>query len=83
VILIIRCGETPRELVHRAHQALLDVNARIFGVVLNRVDVTQDGYSYYSYYRYYYAGGRDDEEAASELDRPEGTESRPSSEEAS
>jgi succinoglycan biosynthesis transport protein ExoP len=83
VILIIRCGETPRELVHRAHQALLDVNARIFGVVLNRVDVTQDGYSYYSYYRYYYAGGRDDEEAASESDRPEGTESRPSSEGAS
>ncbi len=54
VILIIRCGETPRELVHRAHQALLDVNARIFGVVLNRVDVTQDGYSYYYYYRYYW-----------------------------
>ncbi|MCS6816734.1 MAG: polysaccharide biosynthesis tyrosine autokinase [Blastocatellia bacterium] len=60
VILIIRCGETPRELVHRAHQALLDVNARIFGVVLNRVDVTQDGYSYY--YRYYYASDREAEE---------------------
>jgi capsular exopolysaccharide synthesis family protein len=63
VILIIRCGETPRELVHRAHQALLDVNARIFGVVLNRVDVTQDGYSYYHYYRYYYAGDREAEES--------------------
>lgn len=63
VILIIRCGETPRELVHRAHQALLDVNARIFGVVLNRVDVTQDEYSYY-YYRYYYAGDREVEEPA-------------------
>jgi len=63
VILIIRCGETPRELVHRAHQALLDVNARIFGVVLTRVDVTQDGYSYYHYYRYYYAGDREAEES--------------------
>lgn len=54
VILVIRCGETPRELVHRAKQSLDDVNAKIFGVVLNRVDVNQDGYYYY-YYRYYYA----------------------------
>ena len=54
VILVIRCGETPRELVHRAKQSLEDVNAKIFGVVLNRVDVQQDGYYYY-YYRYYYA----------------------------
>jgi len=77
VILIIRCGETPRELVHRAHQALLDVNARIFGVVLNRVDVTQDGYSYY-YYRYYYAGDREVEEPT-----PAIAEDRPPSEEAS
>ncbi len=76
VILIIRCGETPRELVHRAHQALLDVNARIFGVVLNRVDVTQDGYSYY-YYRYYYASDREVEEPA-----PAIAEDRSSSEEA-
>lgn len=80
VILIIRCGETPRELVHRAHQALLDVNARIFGVVLNRVDVTQDGYSYY-YYRYYYAGDR---EVAESAERPEAIgEDRSSSEGAS
>jgi len=53
VILVIRCGETPRELVHRAKQSLEDVNAKIFGVVLNRVDVNRDGYYYY-YYRYYY-----------------------------
>lgn len=53
VILVIRCGETPRELVHRARQSLDDVNAKIFGVVLNCVDVNQDGYYYY-YYRYYY-----------------------------
>ncbi|MBI3952214.1 MAG: polysaccharide biosynthesis tyrosine autokinase [Acidobacteria bacterium] len=54
VIMVIRCGETPRELVHRAKQSLEDVNAKIFGVVLNRVNVQQDGYYYY-YYRYYYA----------------------------
>jgi len=54
VILVIRCGETPRELVHRAKQSLEDVNAKIFGVVLNRVDVNRDGYYYYYYYRYYY-----------------------------
>lgn len=54
VILVIQCGETPRELVQRAKQSLEDVNAKIFGVVLNRMDVGQDGYYYY-YYRYYYA----------------------------
>ncbi|MCS6803580.1 MAG: polysaccharide biosynthesis tyrosine autokinase [Acidobacteriota bacterium] len=52
VIMVIRCGRTPRDLVHRAKQSLDDVNAKIFGVVLNRVDVNQDGY--YHYYRYYY-----------------------------
>jgi capsular exopolysaccharide synthesis family protein len=54
VIMVIRCGQTPRDLVHRAKQSLDDVNAKIFGVVLNRVDVNQDGYYYY-YYRYYYS----------------------------
>lgn len=54
VIMVIRCGRTPRDLVHRAKQSLDDVNAKIFGVVLNRVDVNQDGYYYY-YYRYYYS----------------------------
>jgi capsular exopolysaccharide synthesis family protein len=55
VILVIRCGDTPRELVSRAKQALVDVNAKIFGVVLNRLDMNQDGYYYYYYYRSYYA----------------------------
>jgi capsular exopolysaccharide synthesis family protein len=55
VILVIRCGDTPRELVSRAKQSLVDVNAKIFGVVLNRLDVNQDGYYYYYYYRSYYA----------------------------
>ncbi|MBI4469475.1 MAG: polysaccharide biosynthesis tyrosine autokinase [Acidobacteria bacterium] len=54
VIMVIRCGETPKELVVRAKRALEDVNARVFGVVLNRVDINQDGYySYYYRYQYY------------------------------
>lgn len=52
VIMVIRCGGTPKEMVTRAKRALEDVNARIFGVVLNRVDVHQDNY-YYHYYRYH------------------------------
>ncbi len=53
VILVIRYADTPRDLVRRATQALEDVNAKIFGVVLNRLDVREDGYYYYYYYRSY------------------------------
>jgi capsular exopolysaccharide synthesis family protein len=52
VVLVVKGGHTPREAVMRAKQALYDVNAKIFGVVLNGVDLNSE--SYYYNYKYSY-----------------------------
>jgi capsular exopolysaccharide synthesis family protein len=52
VILVVHGGRSTRELVRRARQLLLGVGARIFGVVLNNVNVHEDGYYYHYYNRY-------------------------------
>lgn len=52
VVLVVKGGQTPREAVMRAKQALYDVNAKIFGVVLNGVDLHSE--SYYYNYKYSY-----------------------------
>ena len=54
VIIIIRAGETRRDVVRRAKDQLRDVGAHILGGVLNSVDVQKDNYYYYSYYHNYY-----------------------------
>lgn len=53
VVLVVKSGQTPREAVVRAKQALLDVNAKIFGVVINGIDLNLE--SYYYNYKYTYA----------------------------
>ncbi len=53
VVLVVKSNHTPREAVARSKQALLDVNAKIFGVVLNHVDPAREGY-YYNYKHSYY-----------------------------
>ena len=52
VILVVHSGKSSRQIVRRAKQLLNDVGARIFGVVLNNVDLrSQENYYYYqSYY---------------------------------
>jgi succinoglycan biosynthesis transport protein ExoP len=48
VILVVRGGKSPHEIVQHSRRELLEVGANIFGVVLNNVDVTpQDSYYYY------------------------------------
>jgi capsular exopolysaccharide synthesis family protein len=58
-ILVVQAGKTPRETLLRAKDVLSQVNARILGVVINRVNIRRggyDGYGYY-YYRYHYYYG--------------------------
>jgi capsular exopolysaccharide synthesis family protein len=52
VILVVHAGKSSRQVVRRAKQLLYDVGAKIFGVVLNNVNLrSQDDYYYYqSYY---------------------------------
>lgn len=57
VVLVVKAGRTAREVALRTRQQLQDVNARIFGVVLNDLDLEKRGYGYYYYhqkYGYYY-----------------------------
>jgi capsular exopolysaccharide synthesis family protein len=61
VVIVVKGGQTPREAVLRAKQALIDVNAKIFGVVLNCVDLNAQNYYYnykYSYYHSYEENGQ-------------------------
>ena len=51
-IFVIRSGKTSREMVKRARQELANVKSKIFGVVLNDVNIHRDGYDHYSYHRY-------------------------------
>jgi capsular exopolysaccharide synthesis family protein len=53
VILVVHGGKSTRDVVRRARQELSSVGAKIFGVVLNNVDLRREGYDYYYYYRYY------------------------------
>lgn len=58
VVIAVRCNKTARDVAARTRRALMDVNARILGVVLNDLDLERrDGY--YTYYpaRYGYTYG--------------------------
>jgi capsular exopolysaccharide synthesis family protein len=50
VILVARSGKTTKPALRRASELLLQVNARVMGVVLNALDLRSgDGYYHYSY----------------------------------
>ncbi|MEW6382252.1 MAG: polysaccharide biosynthesis tyrosine autokinase [bacterium] len=52
VIMVVFVGRVNRNVAMKAKQQLDSIDARIFGAVLNRLDLKKDGYYYYSYYRY-------------------------------
>src|SRR5206468_10990714 len=55
VILVVHGGRSSRHAVQRACYELSAVGARVFGIVLNNVDLRREGYDdyYYSYYHSY------------------------------
>ena len=59
VILVVHSGKSSRQVVRRSRQLLQDVGVKVFGVVLNKVNLrAQDNYYYQSYYhRDYYRSG--------------------------
>jgi len=63
-IVVMRAGKTGREHALRTIRILRNVNARIFGAILNDLDLQNrtDGYYYYGQYGSYYAA---QDEAAS------------------
>ena len=54
VLLVIRAGETPRQVIQNAVEQLKSVNANILGAVLNGIRTGRDSYYYYQYYYQYY-----------------------------
>jgi capsular exopolysaccharide synthesis family protein len=52
VILVVKVGTVPSEVVRRAVEQIESVRGRVLGVVLNRVNPRRDGDYYYDHYRY-------------------------------
>jgi capsular exopolysaccharide synthesis family protein len=61
VILVVHGGKSSRAVAQRARQELASVGAKVFGVVLNNVDMRREGYDEYYYQRYYSNYGQPDE----------------------
>lgn len=62
VMLVIRAGETKRDIVQRAKDQLHDAGATILGGVINSVDMKK--HKYYHYYAYHYPKYYQEEELA-------------------
>jgi polysaccharide biosynthesis transport protein len=61
VMLVVSWGKSTREVARRVRMELTSVGAKIFGVVLNNVDLRREGHDDYYYYRYYSYGQHRDE----------------------
>jgi succinoglycan biosynthesis transport protein ExoP len=57
VILVIRSGHTTKPALRRARDILLQVNARVCGVLVNAVDLNSPDYFYYYEYQGKYGHG--------------------------
>jgi len=67
VLLVVHGGKSSRHVVRRSRQLLQDVGAKIFGVVLNNVNLQSHDYYYYQRYygsRYYKSDGEEDNATA-------------------
>jgi len=51
VVLVIRSGQTTKQALRRSREILVQVNARIAGVLLNAVDLSSPDYYYYYEYQ--------------------------------
>jgi capsular exopolysaccharide synthesis family protein len=65
VLLVVHGGKSSRHVVRRSRQLLQDVGAKIFGVVLNNVNL-RGAHDYYYYQRYYQQGYHTTEEEEGE-----------------
>lgn len=57
VVLVIRSGQTTKPALRRARDILLQVNAKVSGVLLNAVDLSSPDYYYYYEYQGKYSDG--------------------------
>jgi polysaccharide biosynthesis transport protein len=55
VVLVIRSGQTTKQALRRSRDILMQVNAKVVGVLLNAVDLSSPDYYYYYEYQGKYA----------------------------
>ena len=64
VVLVVKARHTPRDIAIRGIRSLRDVNAKIYGAILNNVDLEDPKYGDYLYayrhYGHYYGQGKDE-----------------------
>ena len=71
VVLIVRAGDTPRQIVLNGVTQLRSVDSRVLGAVLNGVNTGKSSYYYYQYYYYYYGeDGRRKKRAQRRREKP-------------
>jgi len=75
IVLVIRSGHTTKQALRRSRDILMQVNAKVAGVLLNAVDLSSPDYYYYyeyqgKYSRYYRDDEGSDDDVAVEHDSP-------------
>jgi capsular exopolysaccharide synthesis family protein len=55
IVLVIRSGQTTKQALRRSRDILMQVNAKVSGVLLNAVDLSSPDYYYYYEYQGKYA----------------------------
>jgi len=71
VVLVIRSGQTTKQALRRSRDVLVQVNAKVVGVLLNAVDLSSPDYYYYYEYQGKYARYYRDEESSDHEDEVE------------
>jgi len=64
VVLVIRSGQTTKQALRRSRDILMQVNAKVVGVLLNAVDLSSPDYYYYYEYQGKYARYYRDEDSS-------------------
>ncbi len=70
VVLVIRSGQTTKQALRRARDLLMQVNARVCGVLLNAVDLNSPDYYYYYEYQGKYGQRYYQEDELSSVEEP-------------
>ncbi len=75
VVLVIRSAQTTKQALRRSRDVLMQVNAKVVGVLLNAVDLSSPDYYYYEYQGKYARYYRDEDSSHEEEDDLEETPS--------
>ena len=79
VVLVIRSGQTTKQALRRSRDVLMQVNAKLVGVLLNAVDLSSPDYYYYYEYQGKYARYYREDPSEADHEEDADTEDAPSS----